>query len=121
MYRKYLFIIMRPKKYIHLVLQSLKSWTNKFFVDTKAKCRHLKRLTCKVTLQQVIMSSQQSCCCFRPSFVNCCPSPLLSGSTPPPPSLCELVYCIHVYSVWGWGSGTQIDNQLPQSPFSVFR
>ncbi len=26
----------------------------------------------------------QSCCYFRPSFVNCCPYNLLSGSTPPP-------------------------------------
>jgi hypothetical protein len=29
--------------------------------------------------------------------VNFCPSNLLSGSTPPPPSLCEQKYCIHVY------------------------
>jgi hypothetical protein len=35
----------------------------------------------------------QSCWYFRPIFVNCCPSNLLFGSTLPPPSLCELVYC----------------------------
>ncbi len=38
------------------------------------------------------------------------------NSLPLPPSLCELVYCIHVHSVWGGGdsSGPQTGKHLPQ-------
>jgi hypothetical protein len=55
------------------------------FVDTKAKCRHLKKLICKGTLRQAFIRvyrlDMQSVMLvfFRPSFVSCCPSNLLSG------------------------------------------
>ncbi len=41
------------------------------YIDNKAKCRHLKKLTCKGTLQQVFV-------CLRPP-------PFLWRHTPPPP------------------------------------
>ncbi len=60
------------------------------YIDTAVKC-HLKILTFKGTLRQVLIrvylridwkySQSESCWYFRPSFVNCCPSNLLSGST----------------------------------------
>jgi hypothetical protein len=61
------------------------------YIDTKAKCRHLKKFTCQGTLRQVFVRVyidkrySQSCWYFRPSFLNCCPSNLLSGSSLPPP------------------------------------
>ncbi len=58
-------------------------------IDTKAKCRHLKKLTCKGILWQVFIKvyrlETQLCWYLRPSFVNCCPFNLLSGSTLPLP------------------------------------
>jgi hypothetical protein len=45
----------------------------------------------------------QSCWYFRPSFVSCCPSKLLSGSTPPSPVSKYIIYII--YSVWMGGGG----------------
>ena len=58
------------------------------FTDTEAKCRFLKRLTYKGTLQQVYirvyrLEIQSVMLVFRPSFLNCCPCNLLSGSSPP--------------------------------------
>jgi hypothetical protein len=106
--------------------------------DTIAKSCHLKKLTCKglggrclsefifkLEMQSVILVF------FRPSFVNCCPSNLFSASTLPAfPLPCVNKYgilyeCIHyTYTVcrgwWGgglWGSETQTDKHLPQSPF----
>ncbi len=59
------------------------------YKDTKTKCRHLKKLTCKGTLRQVfirvhIPEIQSVILVSRPSFVNYCPFNLLSGSPPPP-------------------------------------
>jgi hypothetical protein len=48
--------------------------------DSKAKCRHLKKITGKGTLQQVFIDWRYSQSCF----VDCCPSKLLSGLTLPP-------------------------------------
>jgi hypothetical protein len=55
------------------------------YIDTKAKCRYLKKWSvkglCGRCLSEFIdWRYSQSCWYFRPSFVNCCPSPLLSGS-----------------------------------------
>jgi hypothetical protein len=81
-------------------------WTN---VDTKAKCRHLKKLTCKGTLRQVFIRVyilewrySQSCWYFQPSFVNCCPSKLRSGSTLPPTSSLPCVKVQFMQTVCGW-------------------
>ncbi len=42
----------------------------------------------------------QSCWYFRPSFVNCCPSPLLSGLTfPPTPLPYVKKYTVYTYTV----------------------
>jgi hypothetical protein len=87
-------------------LKMVEQWTHGLinYVDNKAKCRHLK-LTYKVALQQrfirVYRLETQSVMLvqyFRPSFVNCCPSPLLSGSIPRSPLPC-------VKCVWGGGGG----------------
>ncbi len=74
----------------------LTPWTN-YYIDIKAKCSHLKKLTCKGTLRQVFIrlyrQEIQLVLYFQPSFVNCCPSNLLSGSTlpqSPPPSLLKV-------------------------------
>jgi hypothetical protein len=53
------------------------------YKDTKTKCRHLKKVTCEGTSRQVfirVYRHSQSCWYFRPSFVNYCPSNLLSSS-----------------------------------------
>ena len=56
------------------------------YIDTEANC-HLKKFTCKGTFAAGLLSEfidwrySQSCWHFRPSFVNCCLSNLLSGST----------------------------------------
>ncbi len=69
------------------------------FKDTKAKCRHLKKLEkglCGRCLFRVYRLEIHSVMLvyFRSSCMNCCPSNLLSGSSLPPliPSLCEQVY-----------------------------
>ncbi len=76
------------------------------YIDTKAKCRHLKKLICKGTLWQVFirvyrLEIKSVMLVFRPSFVNCCPSNLFSGSTlalyPPP---CLKVHYTQI--VCGW-------------------
>jgi hypothetical protein len=41
----------------------------------------------------------QSCWYFRPSFVKCCPSTLLSGLLPPPPPKVKVHY---IQTVCGW-------------------
>ncbi len=59
---------------------------------------------------------------FRPSFVNCCPSPLLSGSNLPPPLPCVNIGTLYTRLQcergWVWGPGPWTDKQLPQSPFT---
>ncbi len=59
-------------------------------VDTTAKCRHSKslhvnRLCGRCISKFIDCRYSQSCWYFWPSFVNCCPSHLLSGSSLPPP------------------------------------
>jgi hypothetical protein len=75
-----------------------KMWSKKLFfmktlsklgallVDIKAKCvniknAHVKRLCGRCLSEFIDWRYSQSCWYFRPSFVNCCPSNLLSGST----------------------------------------
>ncbi len=68
-------------------------------IDTKAKCRHLWRYS-------------QSCWYFRPSFVNCCPSPLLCGSNHP--CLNKYLYTVYTRIQCVRGSWHQTDKHLPQ-------
>jgi hypothetical protein len=78
------------------------------YIDAKAKCRHLKKFTCGRCLSVFIDRKRysQSCWNFRPSFVNCSPSNLLSGSTLAPPLLCVKVpYILYVQTVCGWEGG----------------
>jgi hypothetical protein len=71
------------------------------YKDTKIKCRHLKKLTCKGTLRQLFIRVyinwrySQSCWYFRSSFVNYCTSDLFSGSPSPPPLPSVKVQYIH--------------------------
>jgi hypothetical protein len=71
------------------------------YIDTKAKCRHLKILKgfcCRCLSEFIDWRYRQSCWYFRPSYVKSCLSNnLLSGSTLPPSPL--PLCCIHVYSV----------------------
>jgi hypothetical protein len=86
-------------------------------IDTKAKCRHLKILTCKGTLRQVfirVFRYSLSWLVFSTEFCE-----LLY-----PPSLCEQVPYRVLYTriqfVRGGGTGMgskhQRDKHLPQSP-----
>ncbi len=64
-----------------------------------------KKSACKGTLRQVFIrfidwKYCHSCLYFRPSFVNCCPSSLLSGSILPRSSLpCVNKYTVYKYTV----------------------
>ncbi len=82
------------------------------------------KLTCKGTLRQVFISVYnwryiQLCWYFRPSFVNFCPSPLLSGLTLTPPSLpCVKKYTVYTYTysegeVWGTGPHINSRREVP--------
>jgi len=67
------------------------------YIDTKAKCHHLKELTCKVLCGRCVSEFidrryTQSCSYFRRSFVNCCTSNFISGST------LEYICCNECYS-----------------------
>ena len=72
-------------------------------LSTRTFVFSIHSLACKGTLQQVFIRIDwrysQSCWYFRPSFVNCCPSNLLSGSTLLPPSLCQSTV---IQTVCGW-------------------
>ncbi len=57
----------------------------------------VKRLCSRCLSEFIDWRYSQSCWYFRPSFVNCCPSPLLSGSTLPLP--CVNKYTEYTYSV----------------------
>jgi hypothetical protein len=82
------------------------------YIDNKAKCRHLKKLTCKGTLRQVLIRVYRL---EIRSVIFLFSTQLLSGST----LLC--VYCILFtriqYLKGGGGSGPRRDEHLPQSPF----
>ncbi len=67
-------------------------WTN-YFVDTKAKCRHLKKITCKGTLD---WRCSQSRWYFRPSFVNCCPLPFSLVQLSPLPLPCVNKFTVYL-------------------------
>jgi hypothetical protein len=82
-------------------------WTTVYSIDTKAKCRHLKKLTCKGTLRQVFigvyrLEIQSVMMVFSTQLSELLPlSPSLWLNSPPPhPLPCMNKYTsIHVYSV----------------------
>ncbi len=104
------------------------------YIDTKAKCRRLRKLTCIGTLRQVFVRVytvdwrySQSCwyCIFDPALWTVATN-LLSGWTiPPTPPICVNKYTLYctVYTYicsvcgGGGGSGPQTNKHLPQSPF----
>ncbi len=79
------------------------------YIDTTEKCRHLRKLTSKVTLRQVFIRVYN----------------LLSGTTLPPSPLPYLnkntiqytytVQCVR----GGGGNGPETDKHLPQNPFTA--
>ncbi len=74
------------------------------YIDTKAKCRQLKILTCKGTLRQVFIRVYRlEIQSVMLVFSTCC---LLSGSLPPPPSQCEKGqyndYKVGGGGIWVW-------------------
>jgi hypothetical protein len=75
-------------------------------VDTKAKCRHLKKLTCKGALRQVFIRVYRLTVTLVFSTQLCelllLPFSLVQLS-PPPPSLCESVYTYTVCKGKGYG------------------
>jgi hypothetical protein len=91
------------------------------YIDTKAKCHHAAGVYQSLHTGDAM---SKSCWYFRPSFVNCCPSNLLSGSNlPSPASLCEIAYyyCMGRGGVGVWGSGPQTDNTCRKSLYrSIF-
>ncbi len=110
-------------------------------IETNAKCCHPKKLTCKGTLRQVFirvyrleianfLRTFSHVRTFNTSFVICTlpwyPSSLLSGSTLPPtplPCVNKCTMCTRIQCVRGeegvvWGSGSQTDKHLRQSPFT---
>jgi hypothetical protein len=94
-------------------------------VNHGPKMSSSKKLTCKGPLRQVLIRVyrlviQSGILIFRPSFMNCCPSNFLSGSSlPPPPLPCVIKYTARIQCVRGGiGSGPQTDKHLPQSPFA---
>jgi hypothetical protein len=86
-----------------------------------------KKLTYKGTCRQMFFRVYrleiQSGMLVRPSFVNCCSSNFLSGTTLPLSSLpCVNRYTVYTYTVCKgggvWCYGPQTDKHLPQNPFT---
>ncbi len=68
---------------------------DKLLLDTNSIMSSSKNLTYRD------WKYSQSCWYFRPSFVNCCSSNLLSGSTLPPPHLpCLNKYTVYTYTLY---------------------
>jgi hypothetical protein len=87
-----------PKLSIHVLQYSIYTVSNTAihtvhrghinYIDTRAKSRHLKNLPVKGLCRTTQL------CELLPL-----PPSLWFNSPPLPPSLCEYVYCIHVYSL----------------------
>ncbi len=89
---------------LNLLLGSLHGLIN--YIDTKAKCRHLKYwpvkgLFGKCLSKLIDWRYIQSYWYFLPSFVSCCPSNLLSGS-------CVNKYSVYMYTVCKGGGGGSV-------------
>jgi hypothetical protein len=93
-----------------------------YYINNKAKCRHLKNLPikglCGRCLSEIIdWRYDQSYFYFRPSFVNCCPSPLLSGSTLPPFLFPVCILFTRIQYLKGGGVGVLGLGQMNICPF----
>ncbi len=100
------------------------------FIDTKAKCRHIKNWPVKGLCGRCVSEFidwrySQSWWYFRPSFLNCCPSNLLSGSTLPPPLPCVNKNTVYTYTVCRGrgvsGSGSHCLRQINNCKKSLYR
>jgi hypothetical protein len=85
------------------------TWTNELYRHqskmSSSKKSPVKGLRSGFLSEFIGWRYSQSCRYFRPSFVNCCPSNLLSGSTlPPPPLPCVNKYTVYTYTMC-WGGG----------------
>ncbi len=100
-------------------------------IDTKSKCRHLKKLTCKglwgrCTVYQSYWTGDTVSLVgiFDPVLWSVAPLTFsLVQLSPPPPPLPVWISILYtrIHSRWGgvWGSMPQADKHLPQSPFTV--
>jgi hypothetical protein len=69
-------------KFLIQVSDYATAWRLINYIDTKAKFRHLKKLSCKGTLRQVfILEIHSVMLVFSAELFELLPSPLLSGST----------------------------------------
>ena len=86
------------------------------YIDTKANCRHIKKITCKGTLWQAFirvyrLEIQSVMLVFSTQLFDLLPfSPSLWLNSPPSPTVCK--------GGGVWGSGPQTDKHLPQSLFT---
>ncbi len=97
------------------------------YIETKAKGRHLKILTCKGTLRQVFIRVYRleiqsvMLVFFDPALWTV--APLTFSLVQLPPLLCVNKYTVYTYTVCkggggSGGSGPQTNKHLPQSPFT---
>ncbi len=77
-------------------------WTYWLYRHQSKMSSSIKELCGRCSSEFVDCRYSQSCWYFRPSFVNCCPTNLLSGSTLPL-SLCQST--LYTDSVWVGGGG----------------
>ncbi len=76
------------------------------YIDTKAKCRHLqknlpvKALSGRCLFEFIDWRCSHSCWYFRPSFVNCCPSNLLSDKHSLFPPFLVWIQTVHLHTVY---------------------
>jgi hypothetical protein len=94
------------------------------YIDTKAKCRHLKILTCIGTLRQQYIRVYRleihfsHVGIFDPGLWTVAPLTFSLVLSPPPPFHVWIsTVHVHIQCVTG-GGGYQTDKHLPQSPFS---
>ncbi len=85
-------------------------------IDTKAKCRHLKKLTLRQVFMRVYRRryTVNHVSIFDPAFFNCCLFPLLFGLTLPPPPFPEWISILYtrkqcVRGGGSWGSVFKTD------------
>ncbi len=100
---------------VFLVLLISPRWVGMkhWLINSNAKCRHLKKITCKGTLWQVFIRfywQEIVMFVFLPSFVSCCSSNLLSGSTLPFVNKYTRIQCARVGYEVIWGGLRQINN-----------